>query len=370
MTRRMIDASLWQNEKFTRMPLGAQMLQIGIITHADDQGRTKANPSFLRNQIFPDNEEITNADIQKWLGLMAKNGTILVYTVDEKQYAQLLNWWKYQSLQYASPSQFPRPDGWKDRIRKTVTKGFIATCNWITVDGTQLDDTCDQDGNPLPKKTIARPPEPSTPSINGHSPVKQQPVQVKTNPPSASHSGESSPDYSPESSPEPTTKLNRIELNRTTTTGAREAEPESETQSGGSGGGLPKHRNRQTDQDYARLCTKFENEGFGTLTQIMGEEINTLLNEFPVDWIDEAMTVAVQANKRQLRYVRGILVKWRADGRSDKKQAQNGQAPPQALTLKQWCMKHYHTDNPKFVQVVPEATIYEQYNQYRNQQAH
>lgn len=86
MTRRMIDASLWQNEKFTRMPLGAQMLQIGIITHADDQGRVKANPSYLRNQIFPDNEDVTNADIQKWLGLMVKNGTIIAYTADEKQY--------------------------------------------------------------------------------------------------------------------------------------------------------------------------------------------------------------------------------------------------------------------------------------------
>ena len=132
---------------------------------------------------------------------------------------------------------------------------------------------------------------------------------------------------------------------------------------------MPKHRNRQTDQDYARLCSQFESEGFGTLTAIMGEEINALLNEFPADWVSDAMTVAVTANKRQIRYVRGILVKWRSDGRNDKKQAQNGQAPPQALTLKQWCMKHYHTDNPKFADV-PEAKIYEQYNQYRNQQAH
>jgi len=44
----MIDASLWQNEKFTRMPLGAQMLQIGIITHADDQGRVKARTTLFK----------------------------------------------------------------------------------------------------------------------------------------------------------------------------------------------------------------------------------------------------------------------------------------------------------------------------------
>jgi hypothetical protein len=214
----MIDTSLFQNEKFTRMPLGARMLQIGIITHADDQGRAKANPSFLRMQIFPDDEDVTNADVQKWLGLMVKNGTVMLYTVDEKQYVQLLNWWKYQSLQYAAPSQFPRPDGWKDRIRKTVTKGFIATCNWLTVDGTQLDDTCDQDGQPLPKKPAPKLPTQSTPSNSGQSPNGSVPIQEKNSTPSASHSGESTGGHSGESLPERTIELNRTELNRTETT--------------------------------------------------------------------------------------------------------------------------------------------------------
>lgn len=368
MSRRMIDTSLFQNEKFSRMPLGARMLQIGIITYADDQGRAKANPSFLRMQIFPDDEDVTNADVQKWLGLMVKNGTVMLYTVDEKQYVQLLNWWKYQSLQYAAPSQFPRPDGWKDRIRKTVTKGFIATCNWLTVDGTQLDDTCDQDGQPLPKKPT---PKPSTPPTSSQSPNGSAPIQEKNSTSSTSYSPESTGGHSGESLPERTIELNRTELNRTETT-TTTAPPQNETQAkaGSGGGSLPTMRNRQTDADFARLCTKFESEGFGTLTQIMGEDINALLNEFPVDWIDEAMTVSVQANKRQLRYVRGILVKWRSDGRNDRKPSQNGQAPPpQLLTLKQWCLKTYHVDNPKFANV-PEATIHEQYNQYRSQQAH
>lgn len=416
MTRRMIDASLWQNEKFTRMPLGAQMLQIGIITHADDQGRVKANPSFLRNQIFPDNEDITNADIQTWLGLMVKNGTILVYSADEKQYAQLLNWWKYQSLQYASPSQFPRPEGWKDRIRKTVTKGFIATCNWLTVDGTQLEDTCDQDGNPLPKKISARPPEPSTPSVNGHSPVKQQPVQVKTSHQSASHSPESSPDYSPESSPEPTTKLNRIELNRTELNRgeyARETKsseptplPPPSLPSNHSTGdpymdvALKRQQDRQANNgrhqakrtslwpdidakvsaaerlplverlidmhglraaidvaeddaklaDMHKLAADLYVMGFQTLS-----EIEAVYERFKDEW--KGKTPA----GRQLISIASAMKQASAPAQTK---------PPQTLTLKQWCMKHYHTDNPKFVQVVPEATIYEQYNQYRNQQAH
>ena len=373
MSRRMIDTALWQNEKFTSMPLGARMLQIGIITHADDQGRAKANPSFLRMQIFPDDEDVTNADIQKWLGLMLKNGTIISYVVDEKQYVQLCNWWKYQSLQYAAPSQFPRPDGWKDRIRKTVTKGFIATCNWQTVDGTQLEDTCDQDGNPLPRQPA--PKAPSTPTPSSQSPNGSKPHQVVDRSKDGNHSPESSASHSPESSPEPTIELNRIELNRTETTTTTAPDPaELNKKSGSSSGGLPEMRNRRGDEEFARLCLKFETEGFGTLTQILAEEINALLNEFPVDWISDAMTVAVSANKRQARYVRGILVKWRADGRDDRK-PQNGQPPPpKLLSLREWCLKKYHTDRPKFASVssgIPEATINEQYKQYvTQQQAH
>ena len=47
------------------------------------------------------------------------------------------------------------------------------------------------------------------------------------------------------------------------------------------------------------------------------------------------------------------------------------QAKPM-LTLRQWCLKKYRIDNPKFIDEVPEKVIYEQYDQYKQQfqQAH
>ena len=364
MTRRMIDAALWQNEKFTRMPMGARMLQLGIITHADDQGRAKASLSFLRMQIFPDDEEVTNVDIQRWLDLMVKNGTIILYVADEKQYVQLINWWKYQSLQYAQPSQYPRPSGWQDRIRKTVTKGFIATCNWVTVDGTQLEDTCDQNGQPLPKRPSKTKPAPSS---SGQSPNGTGPNQVKPTQPITANSGESSPLYSPESSPERTIELNINKLNKTTLPRACEAESAPETESGGSGGGS---KIEQDSTEYVQICAKFEKNGFGTLTEILAEEINTLLGEYPHTWILDAITVAVQANNRRLRYVRGILAKWRADGRQ-------GSGPPiplgkpkqqtALLPIGRWCLDKYFTSNPKFVPDKTEELIHAEYEQYKQQ---
>ncbi len=145
MTRRMLDSTILQNEKFASMPVMARMLVVGMVVTADDQGRGKAHPVFLRSQIFP-YEDVPQVDIEQWLALAAKNETVLIYSVDGKDYYQFVNWWTYQSHQYAMPSQFPKPPGWSDRIRKSITKGHIVTCNWITSDGTHSPDTCDEQG--------------------------------------------------------------------------------------------------------------------------------------------------------------------------------------------------------------------------------
>lgn len=148
MKRRMLDAGLWANEKFAELPAMARLLQIGLINLADDQGRMKAHPSYLRSQLFP-YDDVSLSDMSDWLELIMANGTIVIYEVAGKEYLQLVNWWEYQSLQYASPSEHPRPHGWQDRIRYNAKGNVILTCNWVTPKGETPADTCDQDGNPL-----------------------------------------------------------------------------------------------------------------------------------------------------------------------------------------------------------------------------
>lgn len=195
MTRRMIDTSMWSNENFAALPAMARLLQIGLINHADDQGRVKANPMFLSKEIFP-YDRVTPTNITKWLELIALNGTIILYAVEGKQYAQLTKWWEYQSLQYAAPSEYPAPPDWKDRIRRTATKTVIVTYNWTLTNGALVPDTCDEHGKPFAHQLKVKATLPSTPSTptngNGHSP-------------------DNSPLDSPESPPEPTIEFNLIE---------------------------------------------------------------------------------------------------------------------------------------------------------------
>lgn len=176
MTRRMLDSRLWANYRFGEMPMMARLLLLGIINHADDQGRIIAKPIYLRTEIFRYDTDVKDEQVAECLNLIEANGTIQLYEADGKEYLQLNNWWDYQSLQFAAPSDIPRPKDWTDRVRYNAKGGMTLTCNWLTPVGKQLDDTCDQDGNALPVVATLPPRNP------GGRPPQKPPVNGRENP--------------------------------------------------------------------------------------------------------------------------------------------------------------------------------------------
>jgi len=128
----MIHETFFQSEGVAEWSMRQRLLVIGMISIADDQGRLKGNPFWLRAQIFP-YDTITADEIESDLFYIAEcNDTILMYHDGERDYIQLVNWWDYQSLQWAKPSDFPPPDGWQDKIRQMVYKPerWVMTVNW------------------------------------------------------------------------------------------------------------------------------------------------------------------------------------------------------------------------------------------------
>jgi DnaD/phage-associated family protein len=254
----------------------ARLLQIGIINHADDQGRLKANPLYLRSIIFP-YDNIEPSDITQWLELVARNETVIVYDVDGKAYLQLTKWWQYQSHSFASASSHPRPPGWTDRIRYTGKGRTIYTCNWISSTGELLPDTCDQDGNPIAKK-----------------------------PPSQPHGG---PHGQSHGQPHGTLKedKDKDKDKEEENAGAQD----NEATQGAQGSRLLS----DSDKDFGELCRRYEQE-FGMISSHIADELNALLEEYKSkDMIIDAFAVAVEANKRTISYVKGCLRNWRSEGK-------------------------------------------------------
>lgn len=262
MTRRMLDSSIWTNEHFGEMPMMARLLLLGIINHADDQGRIKAHLVFLRSQIFP-YDDVTTEQIGESLQLIEANGTIATYEADGKRYIQLLNWWEYQSLQFAQPSDYPRRAGWQDRIRYNAKGGMTLTCNWITPKGETPVDTCDQDGTPLP--------------IVATLPRRNPGGRPPKNPPE-----------------NPGGNINKIEI-------------EIEEQEEAVAEGATPAAAAATDPDVARLWAKWNANMPGTKTPVIVDGVNALLDDYSIAEIEEAITIACKRNNRNLGYVEGIL---------------------------------------------------------------
>ncbi|MEK3673588.1 DnaD domain-containing protein [Paenibacillus sp. FSL R10-2771] len=58
----------------------------------------------------------------------------------------------------------------------------------------------------------------------------------------------------------------------------------------------------------------FENEGFGTISDVIKDQLEDFIKDYTERWLCEAMKKAVLAGKRNLGYVQGILKRWKAEG--------------------------------------------------------
>ena len=53
----------------------------------------------------------------------------------------------------------------------------------------------------------------------------------------------------------------------------------------------------------------------------MADALKEAEETYPADWIDEAMRIAVEKNKRNWRYVNAILERWQREGRNAAKKS-------------------------------------------------
>lgn len=58
-------------------------------------------------------------------------------------------------------------------------------------------------------------------------------------------------------------------------------------------------------------------QNIGPLTPLIADQISRAIEEYPDDWIEDAITEAVAYNRRSWRYVTRILENWQASGRQE-----------------------------------------------------
>ena len=105
--KRMIDPNIWQSEDFGKLSNLAKVVFIGLFSLADDEGRGRANPTYLKSTLFPYNEKLRSTDIEVALSEISRNMSILFYSYNESNYYSLLSWNIFQKIDKPTESKIP-----------------------------------------------------------------------------------------------------------------------------------------------------------------------------------------------------------------------------------------------------------------------
>ena len=108
--KRMIDPSIWINEDFGALTNLAKLVYIGLISMADDEGRGKASPAYIKAVLFPYNDDLRIADIIKTLLEISSTMSVIFYSCDENTYYTLTSWNIWQKIDKPSKSKIPEFD--------------------------------------------------------------------------------------------------------------------------------------------------------------------------------------------------------------------------------------------------------------------
>lgn len=105
--KRMIDPNIWQSEDFSKLSTLGKLVFIGLFSLADDEGRGRCNPVYLKSTLFPYEEGIRSADIDKTLSEISSNMSVIFYSCDGSSYYSLYNWNIWQKIDRPSESKIP-----------------------------------------------------------------------------------------------------------------------------------------------------------------------------------------------------------------------------------------------------------------------
>lgn len=109
MPNRILKESICTSETLDMLSAEEERFFYRLIVQCDDYGRMDARPQILRAKCFPlKTDELTNEQIQQWLGALVRAGLVRTYEVGGKPYLMLVTWSKHQQVR-AKKSKCPPP---------------------------------------------------------------------------------------------------------------------------------------------------------------------------------------------------------------------------------------------------------------------
>ena len=271
---RMLNQSIAEDAEFNEMSLEAQLIFLRTVPFLDRDGLINGNPSVLRGRVAPllDLPKSMASIVDEWI-----NAELVIRYATGKQIILFFpSFAKNQiGMRYEreTASTYPPPPGYKRTPKGLIAPGESQPQQPPKDDADTNENVAQPDGEPLPDD--CRQPDGNAPDD---------------------------------------CRANGIEKNR-----REEKETTSAPAVVVGGSELPM-------VTAADVHTLWQSNMPGTLSPIIAEELDDLIETYTPSEVDTAIRLAVSAGKRNIRYVNGILKK-RATG-EDKSPSATQKAPP------------------------------------------
>ena len=107
--KRMISPEIWESQNFSQLSDLAKIVFISLFSHADDEGRGRADPTYIKSSTFPYDENRRVADIKFALSEIARSMSVQFYSVNGIEFYFMTSWERWQKIDKPSKSKFPPP---------------------------------------------------------------------------------------------------------------------------------------------------------------------------------------------------------------------------------------------------------------------
>jgi len=130
MPRRLITSEIFRNEKFGSLDDSGRVFFIGCFSNADDDGRLKASPKYLKALLFPYDNDKTPEYIQELRDICHQLGLIHVYSQNGSEYLYCIGWEEHQVIRKdrRRPSVLPPPNTLTPTTRQPDDNQVSTTC--------------------------------------------------------------------------------------------------------------------------------------------------------------------------------------------------------------------------------------------------
>ncbi|MDE7330292.1 MAG: hypothetical protein K2N30_04285 [Clostridia bacterium] len=107
--KRMISPEIWESQSFSALSDLAKIVFISLFSHADDEGRGRADPTYIKSSTFPYDKGRRVADIKSALSEIARSMSVQFYSVNGIEFYFMTSWERWQKIDKPSKSKLPPP---------------------------------------------------------------------------------------------------------------------------------------------------------------------------------------------------------------------------------------------------------------------